>query len=227
MGMFLSMSGIIGKTHQQVQESLANYANQVGGGIQIADLTMDDPKCCAIEESNGNTTIHYPSDYLEWDRSSEYMSKELNAPVFSFHIHDGDLWMYVLYVNGEIVDQFNPIPDYWDENITADEIESWQGNAAVVAKYTGRDAASIEKYLTRWVFDSDENEKAYPDDTYVIEDWQLLDFMKRCGLPFPLDEDRNVKGQTYRLWTKESPLPVSPKGKSNSPTTKPWWQFWG
>jgi hypothetical protein len=32
--------------------------------------------------------------------------------------------MYILYNNGQIIDQFNPIPDYWDENISDEEMES-------------------------------------------------------------------------------------------------------
>jgi len=60
---------------------------------------------------------------LEWDESSAFLSRELQAPVFSFHIHDGDLWMYILHVNGLAVDQFNPVPDYWDDQISSEEID--------------------------------------------------------------------------------------------------------
>lgn len=115
---------------------MTNYANSVGGGIQQDNtLNSDNDNCCIIDEANGNTTIFYPDGYLEWDDSSEFISRELNATVFSLHIHDGDLWMYLLYNNGKVVDQFNPVPDYWDENITDEEIESWKGNASIVTNY--------------------------------------------------------------------------------------------
>lgn len=231
MGMFLSLSGVIGRTQDQVQKSLTNYATAVNGGLQSADLTTDDKNCCVIEEANNNTTIFYPYGYLEWDKSSESISRELSAPVFSFHIHDGDLWMYILYVNGQIVDQFNPIPDYWDENISDTEIESWKGDASIVAKHIGQAPTKISKYLTRWDLDDEGNEKAYNDDEFANEDWQLLDFLRRCGLPYPLDDDGNAKGHIYKLWTKELSLstPSNVNPKSLTETTdhvKPWWKFW-
>ncbi len=40
----------------------------------------------AMNGNNNNTTIFYPYAYLEWDKSSEFISGELNAPVFSFHV---------------------------------------------------------------------------------------------------------------------------------------------
>jgi len=207
MGMFLSLTSVIGKTQNEVEKSLTNYANSVGGGLEKENLSVENDNCCVIEEANGNTTVFNPYAYLEWDKSSEFISKDLNAPVFSFHIHDGDLWMYVLFVNGEVVDQFNPIPDYWDENIDEEEIESWKGNTAVVTKYiTNVKKEDIERYLIRWDLEAEVNEKAYPNDEFTNEDWQLLDFMKRLELPYPLDDNGNPKGQIYKLWTKELPL---------------------
>ncbi|HEY5747117.1 MAG TPA: hypothetical protein VIU12_13620 [Chryseolinea sp.] len=161
------------------------------------------------------------------------MSRELNAPVFSFHVHDGDLWMYVLYVNGEIVDQFNTMPDYWDGDMAVEEINSWNGDARVVAKYVpGLSPAKIDQYLVRWDLDETEK-KAYDDDEFVREDWQLLDFMRKCGLPYPLDEDQNIIGQTYSLLTKTPPPQASSDsnddriGKASATgDTKPWWKFW-
>jgi hypothetical protein len=231
MGMFLSLSGVIGRTQEQVRDSLTKYASMVDGGLQEADLTTNDTNCCVIEQSHNNTTVFYPYNYVEWEKSSEFISRELNAPVFSFHIHDGDLWMYVLYVNGQIVDQFNPIPEYWDENLSDEEIQSWKGDASVVAKYIAQPPGTIANYLTRWHLDAELSEKAYDDDEFGCEDWQLLDFMKKCGLPYPLDEDGNAKGKIYKLWTKELPLSnssnVTAANRTNvTQNQKPWWKFW-
>ena len=234
MGMFLSMTSVIGRTKDAVISSLTNYAKSAGGGLEKENLSIDNNNCCVIEEANGNTTIFNPYAYLEWDKSSEFVSRELNAPVFSFHIHDGDLWMYVLFVNGEIVDQFNPIPDYWDENISEEEIQSWKGNAATIVKYVSTvTPADIERYLVRWDLDADESKKAYADDEFVQEDWQLLDFMKRLGLPYPLNDDGAPKSDTFKLWTKELPVKQqSPQtareqfASSASKSNKPWWKFW-
>jgi hypothetical protein len=234
MGMFLSLTSVLGKTQNEVQNSLINYAKLVGGGLEKANLTTDNDNCCVIEEANGNTTIFNPYAYLEWDKSSEFISKELKAPVFSFHIHDGDFWMYTLFVNGDITDQFIPIPDYWNENISDEEIESWKGNATTIVKYLNNvKREDIERYLVRWNLDAEENEKAYVDDEFANEDWQLLDFMKKIGAPYPLDDNGNPKGTSYKFWTKELPIKMQTENISMSkPSTsfdnskKPWWKFW-
>lgn len=231
MGTFLSMTSIVGKTKDEVVNSLTKYAKSVGGGLQKAALSVDRNNCCVIEEAVGNTSVLYPLAYLEWDSSSEFISGDLKAPVFSFHIHDGDLWMYLFFVNGKVVDQFNPVPDYWDEDLSEEEIQSWKGNATAIAKYIPSvRAADIKKYLARWDLDAKESVQAYPDDEFAQEDWQLLDFMKKLGLPYPLNDDGTARGETYKLWTKDLSLQAQKakqqSGSSNTNSNKPWWKFW-
>jgi hypothetical protein len=237
MGMFASLSGVIGKTPEEVAASLANYARSAGGGLVEGTLETDHDNFCVVDYANGNTTIRYPHGYLEWDKSSEFLSRELEAPVFSFHIHDGDFWMYILFFEGEIVDQYLPVPDYWDEHISLEEIRSWQGDAATVARYIpGLDPSAIEKYLTRWDLEED-GQKAYEDDVYVNEDWQLIDFMKKTGLPCPMEDLEHPAGQFYKLWTKELRLQTETKHTEINPIVHPvwinkddgkksWWKFW-
>ena len=219
MGLFLSLSGVIGRTHNEVERSLRNYAESAGGSLQIAIPDNDHATSCVIKEANGNTTVLYPSDHFDWDRSSQFLSKELKAPVFSLHIHDGDLWLYVFYFNGEIVDQFNPVPAYWDEHISEEEIDSWKGNALLLEKYIPfLKARSIEKYLVRWDLNA-EGEKAYETDRFFNEDQQLIDFMDKLGLQYPLDDSGNPTGDIYRSWTNEQVIPKQAGSKK-------WWKFW-
>jgi len=207
MGMFLSLTAVVGKSQKQVAESLANYAKAAGGDLQKEyeqGFNTDHDNCCVIEEVDNNTTIFHPYGYFEWEKSSAFISKELNAPIFSFHIHDSDFWMYVLYVNGHVADQFNPMPDYWDENISEFDMSSWKGDAEIIAGYIpGAIVKDLEHYLVRW---DGEESKAYPDDEYGKEEWQLLDFMRKLKLPYPLDEEMQPKAQTYKLWTKQLKL---------------------
>ena len=121
------------------------------------------------------------------------LSEELGKPVFSFHIHDGDLWMYVLFDQGQEVDRFNPMPDYWEELDDEAERESWRGNATAVAeRVPGLAPESIERYLIFWddeILLSAGRPKAYPNDKFHIgDDWQIVDFMRRVGLSLPIDE---------------------------------------
>ena len=230
--MFLSLSGIIGKTQNEVAQCLARYCEASEGGLMKEYLDAEHNNCCVIKEAHDNTVVYYPSGFIEWEQSSVFLSKELNAPVFSFHVHDGDLWMYVLFVNGAIVDQFNPIPEYWDENIGEEEIVSWRGNATTVAKYVpGLKPESIQKYLVSWDID-EETKKAYETDEFVNEYWQLTDFMKKVGLTYPFDSNNNSTGTTYKLWTTQLRLrpPKSQTGKpsplENASVQRKWWKFW-
>jgi hypothetical protein len=111
--------------------------------------------------------------------------------------------MYVLFKDGEMIDQFNPIPDYWRE-LDDRERQKWNGNAAVVAQCVpGLSAAQVANYLVRWddeIFGSDDRKKAYPTDEYFYgSDWQLVDFMKKLGLDYPLGEGGEPRGDTYRF----------------------------
>lgn len=231
MGTFLSLTSVVGKTQTEVANSLRNYALSVGGGLEKEDLPVDHDNCCVLKEADGNTSIFYPYGYGEWDASTAFISKELSAPVFSFHIHDGDLWMYLLFANGNVADQFNPLPDYWDDNISKEEMQSWKGNAKLVSSYFSHiQPASIEKYLVPWDLESEGTNKAYAADEYEQEDWQLLDFMKKLQLPYPLTDEGNANGEVYKLYTKElKPGTISKYSKATlakDNEDKSWWKFW-
>ena len=203
MGQFIQLTSVVGKTKNEVENSLRNYAASKGGGLEKKMLPVDHDNFCTICEADHNTTIFYSYAYDEWEQSSKFISKELKAPVFTFHIHDSDLWLYIFFVNGKLADQFNPIPDYWDDELDDEEIESWQGNAETISKYLNIDKSEIEKYLIIWDLEEEET-KAYPTDQYTNEDLQLLDFMKKLKLPYPLDQSEEPIGEIYRFWTKRS-----------------------
>lgn len=227
MGMFLSLSSVIGKNQEEVIKSLRKYAQSANGGLELQSLSLNHGNCAVIGESNGNTTIYNPNAFLDWDESSAFISKDLNAPVFSFHIHDGDFWMYTLFVNGQPVDHFNPIPDYFDDNVSEEELNAFKGNVQTIARFVlSVDIKNIENYLIRWDLDK-ENVKAYPDDEFANEDWQLLDFMRKLGLAYPIDNHGKPNGQVYKLWTQNLPLKPDVYGTSiNKELKKHWWKFW-
>ncbi|WP_342646773.1 hypothetical protein [Mucilaginibacter sp. CSA2-8R] len=227
MGMFLSLSGIINRSASDVQVSLSRYLKSQGGDLINEEAVSDHPNFCVIKECNGNTSVLYPYGFLNWDECSCYLSNDLNTTVLSFHIHDGDFWMYVLFVSGEIKDQFCPIPDYWDSDISMEEQNTWKGDVDILVKYIpSLEKETIKSYLVRW--DAEEEYKAYEDDEYTNCDWQLIDFMNKVQLPYPIDNDDNVTGQTYKLWTKDLPL-VHNRNTINTATKalkKPWWKLW-
>ena len=197
------MSGVVGSDSPSVVAALQDYALAKQGTFSEESLTAEDEECLVISEGIGGVSVLYPSSFFEWDDASEFMSKKLGRPVFSFHIHDGDLWMYVLYDKGTKVDQFNPIPDYWKKTNDANR-RAWAGNAAEVAnRVPGLSPGSIVKYLVSWddsVIGTSTRSKAYPDDQFDYgSDWQLVDFMKRIGLDYPVGDDGSPHGETYRF----------------------------
>ena len=225
----MSLSGVIGKSISEVEHCLRKYLISKSGGLEPKNLNHLDKNCSILTEGINGTTIFYPYSFMDWDDASMTLSRVLNCPVFSFHIHDGDFWMFILYKNGEVIDQFNPIPDYWIEDISTNEIEEQKGNPELIAQLIENvNSEDLSKYLQRWDLES-HTYKAYPDDQYVNEDWQLVDFMKKIGLDFPLDDKDNAKGTVYQFWTKELEKITdgsATKYKEPSISTKPWWRLW-
>jgi hypothetical protein len=203
MGQFLSMSGVVGGDEDSVVDALRAYAQATDSKLENADLTLDDYGCLVVSSGTGGVTVLYPGDFFDWDDAAKYLSKQLRRPVFSFHIHDSDFWMYSLFDKGEIVDQFNPLPDYWQE-LKDEERQTWYGNPAVVAqKVPGLAPEQIFNYLIQWddeVTESAARKKAYPTDQFFYgDDWQLVDFMDKLGFDFPIDDQGLPHGVTYRF----------------------------
>ena len=203
MGLFLSLSGIIGKTPEESLAALQAYAISKGGNLKRVTSEIEDDKRCVVAGENNNTTIIYPPDHLDRDESSAFLSSELHAPVFSFHIHDGDFWMFTLYRDGKIITQFNPIPDYWDwdDDIPSKALAAWQGDAATVCKHVlYLRPENIERYFQRWNLEDENPGKAYENDEYNFGDeWQLIDFMNKLWLPYPIQENVNFEKQYFEF----------------------------
>lgn len=201
MGLFLAMSGVANASRAAVEEALRAYATEKGGTLDAVAPSTDLSEALLIAESGHHVTVLYPSDFVKWDDASEYLSKRLDSSVVSLHIHDEDLWMYVLFSKGDPVDQFNPIPDYWQRKMPKSDKQVWAGNAAVVAQHwPGLEAESIREYLHEWDLDEDDSDLAYDDDQFPYNDcWQMTDFMHRLGLAYPIDDEGNTEARSYRL----------------------------
>jgi hypothetical protein len=206
VGMFLSLSGVVDSDKATVERGLREFALSRGGCFKARDGTTDDPNILVLHEHDRNCGVMYPSDFFGWDDASKYLSAALNTPVFSFHIHDGDLWMFILFDGGEQVAQFNPLPDYWDDSISDDERRFWRGDVReIVTRMPGMSAATLEAYLKPWDLDAENPGKAFPDDEFCYhEDWQMCDFMKRLGVPYPLGDQGQVLGKTFEFTIPEA-----------------------
>ena len=199
MGLFLSLASVVGRSQTAAVTALQDFAMQAGAVCRPATHAEASGELCVLKEEDGNTTLFFSDEFSTAENAAEYIARRLAAPVFALHLHDGDFWMYVLYYKGEVVDQFNPIPDYWDEDLSAQEAATWQGNAATIAAYVPTvGAEEVENYLVRWDLDTPASPKAYASDEYGPEAWQLLDFMHRLQLPYPIT-DEGPDGEVFRL----------------------------
>jgi hypothetical protein len=204
MGLFLSIACVIRGDEANVVDALRQYAidhNMIFGKETLSNY--DGCVCAVVASNEVGVTVLYPYEFFDWDEASCYISERLGLPVFSFHLHDEDLWMYLLFDKGVIEDQFNPIPDYWGE-LSGDEMASWVGDADEVSeKVPGIFPELVSAYLVRWgdeVFEADEPFKAYPSDRYAYGDcMQLFDFIDKLGLIYPIDDEEHPIGDLYRF----------------------------
>ncbi len=238
MGLFLSASGVLSPDGNAVRNAIASYVATTGGTFEPRSGTTNDRNIGVMQTSESTTTVLYPGGFSDWDDLSKFLSVELKRPVFSFHIHDGDLWMFVAFSDGNEGAWFNPIPDYW-EQVDDEERNRWAGNAQSVASLvSGLAPGSIDRYFVPWTEDAlADQQESYDDDEFAIGvDWQLTDFMRRLGFVYPLDDTGNPTGETFylKIRRKRQPpgdvnaptiQPETPSPAPNSPA-KPWWKFW-
>ncbi|MFO1492592.1 MAG: hypothetical protein U1F77_06750 [Kiritimatiellia bacterium] len=236
MGLFMALSGVIDAPRIDVQQALTDFAQARAGGLELAQGTTDDPNIGVITRAGKNTTVLYPDGFCDWDDASKELSARLKKTVFSLHIHDGDLWMFLLFRDGEEIGRFNPIPSYWEE-LSDEDKEKWKGDSELISGLIPTASSrSIAKYFVEWDPEQGGETKAYPDDEFATGDcWQMCDFMKKVGLDYPIGANGSIDGDTFMLWTKQFRLrkaqpkaqPLQPE-QSPHPTqpSKPWWKLW-
>ncbi len=189
MGLFLAMAGIASVSTEQVLQKLGAFAAQRGMRFESIAAGPDEDDVLVVHKNGSTHTILWAwKGPDEVEELSQFLSRELPAPVLWMHIHDGDFWMYQLFVSGAIVDAFNPIPKYWDDHVSEDQLRFWRGDASVLATHWPNvKAESISRYLAIWDLGADNPGKAYPEDTHEIgSEWQILDFMQVLGLEYPV-----------------------------------------
>jgi hypothetical protein len=196
---FIALTGIAGPTAAQVESALREYAASADGEMQPCDWTGEPDDVLVIAETQpGRVTVSYPAEFVDWDDATAFLSKKLQATAFSFHIHEGELWMYGLFAGGEQVDGFNPLPEFWGP-LVSEEREAWKGNPAEIEKrWPGIAAEAVANYLVPWDESVRGSRRAYPDDVYTYKDaWQLHDFLKRLGLKYPFDDRWQPMGKCF------------------------------
>ena len=200
MGGFLTLAGVAGVSQSDVERELRATADDRGGRFAPDREDLSFPDGVVITPgTRSRLSILLPVSLEHSEPLVKRLSKQLKAPVFLFHIHDGDFWMYWLFASGRQVDHFTPIPDYWGESESEENLQECAGNArTIAANWPDLKPQEVERYLVSWDLEAEEAGRAYPDDRYPYGDCQQLsDFMRRLRLKFPLNDEWNPAGDTY------------------------------
>lgn len=170
---------------EKYSRALTNSETTDAVKYDVMDLCPDE---CAYKEFANGVSILVNDGCIGYGDLAGAISKEYGKAVLLLYIYDGDYWGYDLYDCGEKMDQFNPMPDYFDD-VSKEVIQKSKGNAELISKYFSVDKADIEKYLVLWSDDTI-NEKAYEDDEFEYRsDWQMADFMRKLGYPYEFGEE--------------------------------------
>lgn len=196
MGLFLQIAIMPGCKKEEVSAFVKvvaeKYSHPFGTSAKLSGMQYDIadlfPEECKYKQyENGTSILFNNRRCVGYGDLAEAISKESGKVVLLLYIYDGDYWAYELYDNGEKIDQFDPIPDYFGE-VSEEVIRMSKGNADIIAKYFSVNKADIEKYLIFWSYGR-LNNKAYEDDEFEYCDWQMADFMRKLGYPYGFEED--------------------------------------
>lgn len=109
---------------------------------------------------------------------ADELSRELETAVLVVMNHDDDILKHLLYEDGECLDDYNSIPNYWDES--ASEYSPPEGGdaEALCRAFGGTDVAAVETALRRPHARGDET-----GDEYVFAVDRHDDLAKLLNLP--------------------------------------------
>ncbi|NLE60076.1 MAG: hypothetical protein GX616_17120 [Planctomycetes bacterium] len=224
MGLFLSMLACRSDSQDRVCEAIVDVIGRRGtpllGKQKVDRITGEEDKYAVTLAENGWVQVFMPE--TPDPELAQEISRLLGAPVFQFHIHDGDLWMYELFSNGKQQDRFCQIPDYWAD-VDDSEKSSWQGNPSVLSSLFNVPERLLRPYFvfTQELDTAGLQEKAFPDDRFPIgSEWAMTDFQRKLAIRYP--DFGQPKTVELACLVFGGPSPTTPA----SPPTKPWWRFW-
>jgi len=201
MGAFIAMSGIVGKSPNDVLKVLNAYFKDQYQELKETALTTEIYNLFLLNGEKNNSVVLYPDGFFELEEIAIYLERELKVPIFNFSIYESDLWMYEMYYDGKIIDKFNPMAEYVEDS-DENETQAYKGNPEIVCKYLkGIELNDIKEYYKFWTEELINNkEKAYPTDEFSYGmDWQIIDFMKKLNLKYPITDEEETIGRAFKL----------------------------
>jgi hypothetical protein len=95
--------------------------------VKLALASLDETQAYVSPEKNGWVTVYEKTSESQNEdiinKIAAALSRSLGAAVFAFLVHDSGIAVYWLYQGGNISDEFNSAPDYFDD-LVSEEIRT-------------------------------------------------------------------------------------------------------
>jgi len=148
-----------------------------GPSQQAVAAALAGRKAIVTPQSNGFVVAYdEASDDQDMDCIAELasrLSRSLHCPVLAVLDHDDDILWYRLYENGELTDEYDSTPGYFDPS--AEPSPPAGGDAhRLCAAFGASDVGAVEAVLRKSSFD---------DDGYVFAHERHADLIRALGVP--------------------------------------------
>jgi hypothetical protein len=157
---------------------------------------MDLGRAYVSPDGNGWVTVYCEAtdeqDIGTMGNLASGLSKTLKTEVLGFLVHDSDIAMYWLYRNGELIDEFNSAPNYFEQKeFSGDGPQGGNADVLLPLCVTGTTRAQLEALL-------------HPSDGFPLMVEEIVaDLSKLLGI----DDTRSNLGFTYFEQEGEGILP--------------------
>lgn len=162
--------------------------------------TLISSRALVTNSKNGWTTVYderSDSQDIEVLRAlAKGLSSKLKTAVIAVMVHDSDIFVYLIYENGELIDQFDSKPDYFGPVSKAQKKE-WRGDFAKLLPYAKRRASA-------------QDFRRFAEKEMVFEEERAGEFSRLLGI----DPSRAKTGFKYVQETKHKLTLVYAKGHS-------------
>ena len=161
MGLFYTNIVLRGPSQQEVVAHLTDLGRDAYVSPTVDDITVvydrecEDQSEAVLEEVGGG------------------LSRRFRCPALVSLVHDSDLYMYWLFADGERVDAYNALPDYFDEEAPS---APTGGHARLLCAAFGVEHAAAEVHeLLHPEGDGDDEDQPFGEDLHA-ELAELLEF---------------------------------------------------
>src|SRR5580658_950634 len=157
-------------------------------------------RALVTDSKNGWTTVydeHSDSQDIEvFRRLAKGLSSKLKTAIIALMVHDSDIFVYLIYEHGKLIDQFDSKPDYFGPVSEAQKKE-WRGDFAKLIPYAKK-KSSVQDF------------RRAAEKVHVFEEERAVEFSQLFGI----EPSRAQTGFQYVQETEHKFALVYAKGRS-------------